>query len=330
VVGPNGAGKTNLLEAVHVATQGFSPRTRLDARLVRIGASAARAAAAGERGGASFETSVTVRRARKEVQLDGVVVPLDRLRAALPVLVFTPDRLAVAKGAPIVRRTYLDRMIGRVRPGSAGVPGEYAAALAQRNAALRRVRSGLGAVDSVAPWTAAVATIGSRLDGCRAAVVAELAPRFALIADRLALPDAELCYEPTGMTAEDLEARIGRDLDRGTTGLGPHLADVAITVGGHDLRGYGSQGQQRLGVLALVLAEAAVVVEARGEPPLLLLDDVLSELDPGRRERLLAELPPDAQTLITATTADVLPEQLRAADALVVVEPGTARLGAAA
>ena len=106
---------------------------------------------------------------------------------------------------------------------------------------------------------------------------------------------------------EALEARLDRDLERGATGLGPHLHDVSISSAGRDLRSFGSQGEQRTAVLALLLAEATLLTERREEPPLLLLDDVLSELDPTRRRVLVEQVEGRGQTLITATTADALP-----------------------
>src|SRR5205807_4579610 len=108
-------------------------------------------------------------------------------------------------------------------------------------------------------------------------------------------------------TVAALEDRLDRDLDRGATGLGPHLDDVEITSGPRDLRSFGSQGEQRLTVLALLLAEAELIADRRGYPPLLLLDDVLSELDPTRRRALADRITNKGQTLITSTTAGALP-----------------------
>ena len=138
-------------------------------------------------------------------------------------------------------------------------------------------------------------------------MLSALDPGFAANADMLGLAKATLAYEERGLPLADLESRFERDLARGTTGLGPHLRDVEIRAAGRDLRGFGSQGEQRTAVLGLLLAEAALLAERRGSPPLLLLDDVFSELDAGRRLALLAALPPGGQTLATATSADALP-----------------------
>jgi DNA replication and repair protein RecF len=149
-----------------------------------------------------------------------------------------------------------------------------------------------------------------------------LAPLFTERADELGLPGGELRYEAEPPTSEALEARLGDDLDRGTTGLGPHLDDVEIRADDRDLRRFGSQGEQRLAVLSLILAEAALLAERGPAPPLLLLDDVLSELDEGRRAALAARLAGTGQTLITATAASALPVQPAQ---LVEVTPGAAR-----
>jgi len=244
VVGPNGAGKTNLLEAIHVATQGYSLRTRHDARTVRFGAPAARVSARGRRDDTRpFATEVTIQRADgKRILLDGAPVPAaDELRRELPVLAFTPDRLAIVKGAPLVRRTYLDRMIPRLVPAQATVPSEYAGALAQRNAALRRVRAGLSSRAAIVPWTEALARLGVELDLVRTRVVAALAPRFTERADSLGLVDGAIVYAAGGLSVDELDARLERDLERGTTGAGPHLRDVAVTAGDRELRTFGSQ-----------------------------------------------------------------------------------------
>jgi DNA replication and repair protein RecF len=309
VVGPNGVGKTNLLEAIHVGAQGFSPRTRAEPRLVRFGEQAARVKLEGIEGGAPVGTEVTVALGEaKRIRLNGApAASADELRARLAALVFVPDRLAVLKGGPAVRRAYVDRMLGRVFPSQASLAGDYGRALAQRNEALRRTRAGASTREAVEPWSERVAALGGELDGARARLVGLLAPGFAEHAAALGLAGASIAYEERGLPLEELEARLERDLERGTTGVGPHLRDVEVRAAERELRGFGSQGEQRTAVLALVLAEAAVLAERRGSPPLLLLDDVLSELDAGRRRALLAALPPGGQTLVSATSRDAVP-----------------------
>jgi DNA replication and repair protein RecF len=309
VTGPNGAGKTNLLESLHVGTQGFSPRTRADAQLVRFGRGAARISLRGDRAGTPVELEVTLEiGAGKRASLNGARLrAAELLRSEVTTLVFTPDRLVVVKGGPAARRAYFDRVLGRVSPARAALPAEYGAAVGQRNAALRRVAQGLSSRESLAPWNEQVIGLGTALVEARAAVVSLLQPRFRERADELGLAQGELACagEPPG--AEELEARTDRDLERGTTGLGPHLDDVGVLAGGRDLRAFGSQGEQRLAVLALLLGEAELLGERRGVPPLLLLDDVLSELDPARRRILADRLRASGQALVTSASRNALP-----------------------
>src|SRR5213595_2310905 len=142
VVGPNGAGKTNLLESLHVGTQGFSPRTRADAQLVRFGERAGRISLRGLRGESLVELEVTLELGEgKKAKLNGAALrAAEQLRSEVATLVFTPDRLAVVKGGPAVRRAYFDRVLGRQFPARARLSAEYGAAVAQRNAAPHRGR----------------------------------------------------------------------------------------------------------------------------------------------------------------------------------------------
>jgi DNA replication and repair protein RecF len=273
----------------------------------------------GAEAGAPIDAEVTIAPGEgKRIRLNGAALDsAEDLRLRLTALVFVPDRLAVVKGGPAVRRAYVDRMLGRVFPACAALPGEYGRALAQRNEALRRARAGVSDREAVEPWTEQVALLGARLDVARAELVELLEPGFAGHAALLGLDDARLAYEAEPLTLAELEARLERDYERGTTSAGPHLRDVSIRAGDRDLRGFGSQGEQRTAVLGLLLAEAAALAELRGAPPLLLLDDVLSELDTDRRQALLAALPPGGQTLVSATSATALPE-VAPAPALVV------------
>jgi len=326
VSGPNGAGKTNLLEALHVGTQGFSPRARSDAQLVRFGMSAGRVHLRGSNGAVPFESDIGLSpREPRRARLNGATLrSADQLRFELRTLVFTPDRLAVVKGAPAIRRAYLDRSVGRFFPARATVSVEYAAAVGQRNAALRRLAVNASSHDALTPWTEAVLSLGAALVDVRARTIELLGPAFATCAERLGLSGATLSYDGIAPTPDDFEQRLERDLERGLTGAGPHLHDVRLEAGGRDLRYFGSQGEQRVAVLALVLAEAEILGERTGTAPLVLLDDVLSELDDERRRALAEMVTTGGQTVITATAAAALP--MEPAQVL-VVSPGQVRGG---
>ena len=327
-MGPNGAGKTNLLESLHVATQGFSPRTRSDGQLIRFGEPGARIAVAGEHGGTPVEIEVTLKTGEaKRARLNGASLrAAEELRSRLPTLVFTPDRLVIVKGGPAVRRAYFDRTLARLFPSRSAASTDYAAALAQRNGALRRVAAGYASPDALEPWTQRIVELGGTLIAARQELLALLSPMFAACAAEFRLEEAALHYEGYPVTLEQLESRLEQDLARGYTSLGPHLHDIAVVAGERDLRSFGSQGEQRLAVLSLLLAEADLLVERGPSPPLLLLDDVLSELDPERRAILATRIRrPGAQAFLTATSPAALPGD---PDVLVEVTPGQAAVAA--
>jgi DNA replication and repair protein RecF len=331
VTGPNGAGKTNLLESLHVGTQGFSPRTRADAQLVRFGRDAARIALRGERAGAPVELEVTLELGSgKRASLNGARLrAAEQLRSEVATLVFTPDRLVVVKGGPAARRAYFDRVLGRLAPARAGLSAEYGAAVGQRNAALRRVSQGLSSRAALSPWNEQVSQLGAQLVEGRSETVGLLTPRFRERAGELGMPDAELGYDAEAPSVEELEERTDRDLERGTTGLGPHLDDIAVLSGERDLRAFGSQGEQRLAVLALLLGEAELLEERRGVRPLLLLDDVLSELDPERRRILADRLRASGQALVTSASANALPGEPAQTITVALSKDGTSEVKAA-
>nr|MBA2332779.1 DNA replication and repair protein RecF [Actinomycetota bacterium] len=166
--------------------------------------------------------------------------------------------------------------------------------------------------------------LGATLVAARNETLALLAPAFAERADELGLPAAALDYPADAPTVAQLDARLDRDLERGTTGIGPHLDDITVRSGFRELRTFGSQGEQRLAVLSLLLAEAEVLTELRGVAPLVLLDDVLSELDATRRRMLAERIGAVGQAIVTATGADALP--LEPAQ-LLEVTPGVVSAG---
>ena len=309
VCGENGTGKTNLLEALHLGTQGFAPRTRSEGQLIRFGETAAAVELAVRNGPTEGLVRLVLRdKEAKNATVNGATLAsAEALRRRFATVVFTPDRLAVVKGGPAVRRAYFDRVLGRLQPARLADPQDYAAALAQRNAALRRVQLGLSTPAAVAPWTERVAELAARLVAARRETVERLLPGFGERAAELGLAAARLEYTAAAPSAADLERRLPQDIARGTTGLGPHLDDVLIASGARDLRSFGSQGEQRLAVLSLLLAEAELLPAA----PLVLLDDVLSELDARRRRVLADRLANMEQAVITTTERSACPSTRR-------------------
>ena len=246
--GPNGAGKTNLLEALHVGTQGFSPRARRDAQMVRFGADAGRIALAGSRGDGAFETDVVLTASRGAAsQLNGDrSCSVERLRHELTTLVFTPDRLAVVKGAPgdppCVHRPRRRAPVSRTRDAAGRVRECRRAAQRSTPPDPRgSVRHARPSFRGRSEWRrSAPSSSRSARD-----VGGLLAAAFAELAGELGLESAALAYEGEPATDAELDARLDADLERGLTGAGPHLHDVRIEAGGRDLRVFGSQGEQR-------------------------------------------------------------------------------------
>jgi DNA replication and repair protein RecF len=310
VSGRNGAGKTNLLEALYFACTGRSCRTANERECVRFGAAVMRLELCCEDDQGTHDLSVGFQPGEpKRLRVDGA--PVERLTdaAARPLVsVFLPDRLELVTGAPALRRAHLDQVVAALRPARAAARRSYSAALAQRNALIGAIRAGRAGRGSLSAWDAELARHGVELMADRAAVVEDLRPRFAAHAAGLGLTgDPEVSYRPRSKAATaaelaaELAERVESDLDRGFTGHGPHRDELLLRRDGRELRAYGSRGQQRLGLLALLLAERETLAESRGAPPLMLLDDVMSELDAGRRTRLVELLRAGGQSLITTT-----------------------------
>jgi DNA replication and repair protein RecF len=332
VAGANGAGKTNLLEAVYFGCAGRSPRTSNERELVRRGGEGvARVVVdlAGDDGEHRIEVGFHPGEA-KHLRVDGSPVDsLSTVESRPLVSVFLPERLELVKGAPAGRRAHLDQVVAALWPGRAETRGAYSRALAQRNALVARIRAGAAGPAALDAWDAELARHGIRLMADRAEAVDGLRPLFAELAGRLGLPgSAELRYRPRsdatdadGLAAE-LGERRGADLERGFTAHGPHRDELQLFLDGMSLRAYGSQGQQRAALLALLFAERTLLAERRARPPLMLLDDVMSELDAARRELLADLLRADGQAVITATEPEHVPGTALAGGGLVKVDNG--------
>src|SRR4051794_41017730 len=315
VCGPNGAGKTNLLEALYFALTARSCRTSNERELVRSGEKVTRVTAEvdGDAGAHALEVGFSPGE-EKRVRIDGA--PLER--GAPPpqrplACVFLPDRLELVKGAPAARRGHLDQLVAALWPARAETRAAYGRALSQRNALIGRIRAGLSRASQLDAWGAELARHGAELIADRTRAVGSIAPAFAERARDLGMPDpVELRYQPRSKSTDadglrrELNERRSGDVERGFTTHGPHRDDVALLHAGRALRTLGSQGQQRVGLLALLFAERDVL-GARKRPPLMLLDDVMSELDSTRRERLADLVRAGGQALITTTDVDHVP-----------------------
>jgi DNA replication and repair protein RecF len=333
VCGPNGAGKTNLLEAIYFGCTGRSCRTGNDRELVRFGADTTRVAVAAEDDLGHHELTVGFTPGEpKRMTVDGAQVErlLDAPQRPL-VSVFLPDRLELIKGVPALRRAHLDQFITALWPSRAVTRRAYAQALAQRNALIARLRAGGGSQATLDAWDTKLAETGLALMADRREAVAITRESFADICERLGLDgDPEITYRPRSHAAvpaelvDELRERLAADIERGFTDHGPHRDDLVITREGRSLRTYGSQGQQRLGLLAMLMAERRVIGTLRPAVPLMLLDDVMSELDRDRRASLV-ELLADGggQALITTTDLEHVPGVFASGVARITVDNGT-------
>ena len=333
VAGANGSGKTNLLEALYFGCTARSPRTSNERELVRRGGEGVARVVLDHRGDDGehrIECGFQPGEA-KHLTVDGHRV--DSLGAAeeRPLAsVFLPERLELVKGAPAARRAHVDQFVAALWPARAETRASYSRALAQRNALVARIRAGAAGPAALDAWDTELARHGIRLMADRAEAVDGLRPLFADLAVRLGLPGrVDLRYRPRSGagTEEELVAELGErrgaDLERGFTAHGPHRDELQLLLGDVALRAYGSQGQQRAALLALLFAERALLAERRARPPLMLLDDVMSELDAERRELLADLLRSGGQSVITTTEAEHVPGAALAGGGLIRVNNGT-------
>ena len=317
VTGSNGAGKTNLLEGLYFACTGRSCRTSNEREMIRFGAGTTRTVLTCQAEDGLHELTVGFSSGQPKVmRADGASVErlLDVTIRPL-ISVFLPDRLELIKGAPALRRAHLDQFVAALWPARASTRHLYGQALAQRNALIARIRKGAAGVASLAGWDAQLARHGMVLMSDRRRAIELIAAPFGRLAAALGLErEAAVSYRrrsqastPEELTGE-LAERLELDLERGFTGHGPHRDDLATEHDGHDLRAYGSQGQQRLALLALLLAEREAIAAHRPSPPMMLLDDVMSELDRDRRQALVELLrSTPGQSVITTTDLEHVP-----------------------
>ena len=345
--GGNAQGKTNLLEAVALTALTRSPRTQQAAELVRFGQQAARVTCGvqTDAGRDALEVRIMVNpsasgaaRASRRFTVNGIHRRATDMMGALRVVLFWPDDLQLIKGSGDGRRRFLNTLLSQVDAGHAGELNRYARLLEQRNALLRAIREGHQSTDGLDYWTTALADSGATIMVERQRRLLELQPIAAayhreLSDDRERL---ELRYRPAGarigeappdLVSQQLKAAMSdardEEIARGQTVVGPQRDDVEVWLEDHEARLFASQGQQRSAVLSLKLAELQYLADVTGEQPVLLLDDVMSELDPARRERLLAALQPGPQALITAADLNDLPRSILERAAVFRVERGT-------
>lgn len=317
-VGENGQGKTNLLEALYYLATLKPLRANTLKELVQFGAGRARVEGRWLLNGAERDIAVEVSHGTRTAFVDGKrAASLEAYFGGVSVVAFTPDDLAVVKGGPEGRRTFLDRSVFNRFPAYLAESREYAKALKSRNRLLKEDAPH----SHLTVWDETLARVGARLLVRRRALLAEVATRAQAAFAHIGRIEAKatFVYEPSHLEvdfatasegglhaalAKALEQRLARDVERGHTTVGPHVDDLDLSLGDHAARQYASQGQSRALVIAWKVAEIENLKATNGFLPMLLLDDVSSELDPERNAFLMQYLAESgAQTLLTTTDA---------------------------
>ncbi|HZS14165.1 MAG TPA: DNA replication/repair protein RecF [Candidatus Dormibacteraeota bacterium] len=328
VVGQNAQGKTNLLEAVATVALTRSPRAGSAAEVIGWGEPACRVSAAITRPDAAHDVEITLRRGDGErvvrtLTVDGKERGARSVLGLCPVVLFWPEDLQLVKGGPEGRRRLLDIVLSQTDARTADDLVRYRRVMEQRNASLRMVRDRMGSWDAVEAFTRELVEAGGRIRVARARLVRSLEPLAAAALAELTdgREELELRYAGEGVDAAAADAgaesarlaallaeRRAEEIARGVTVAGPHRDDVELLLDSRPARSAASQGQQRSIVLACKLAEVRHVAGVAGVAPVLLLDDVLSELDAGRRLRLLSALGAGstAQALLTTSETAAL------------------------
>ena len=330
IVGPNAAGKTTLLEAIVLVAWGRSHRTSTDGELVRWGTDLARveAVVGPETNEVAMVRAAAGANARKRIRVNGVARRAAGLIGLLRTVVFAPEEMLLVVGSPGLRRAAVDQIASQRSPTYAHDLATYTRTLQQRNTLLRSIREEQAGRDELRFWDGSFLDAGGAIVEARLRLLEELGPPLgrahAEIApeeaatSRLGIEYVTNAPALSGESARDALARrlvetADKEIWNGSTLIGPHRDDVAFTLDGRDMSGFASRGQQRTAILAFKLAELDLLTEQDGRPPLLLLDDVFSELDPDRRAHLVRRIAALPQAFVTTTTVDDLDPRLVAA-----------------
>lgn len=313
--GDNAQGKTNILEAIYLCCTGRSHRTPRDKELIRWDAEFARVELQVERLGGTREIEIIIpQKERKTVKVSGnPIARSGELMGHINGVLFSPEDLRMVKDGPAERRRFVDMELSQIRPSYYYALQRYNRALVQRNRLLKEIALRPALRDTLEAWDEQLARHGAEIIEHRRRFIRRLSR--AALQNHLAISGGKECLEVVYKTSlalsespqetfeilrQGLCAAREQDIRRQTTSLGPHRDDLTLLLGGVDVRAFGSQGQQRTAALSLKLSELEVMHEETGEWPILMLDDVMSELDPQRRRHLLTRFEP-IQVLVSCT-----------------------------
>jgi DNA replication and repair protein RecF len=328
-IGANGQGKTNLLEAVAMLALSSSPRARRESELVGPVGPGSRIEAEVESGALVRELAISLavegERTRRVIEVDGARRRAFDLPGNFRVTLFWPDDLGLVKAGPELRRRFLNQMLVQVEPGYARALAGLRRVLEQRNSLLKRIAAGEGGAETLDAWNEELVRVSTEIVDARVKATSELQPTAARCHRQIAAGERlEIRYQgPPENLAQAVQNSLAEDLRRGSTSVGPHRDDLLVLLDGQEARSFASQGQQRTAVVSLKLAEATLLENRTGERPVLLLDDVLSELDGERRAALLNEVAAGGQVVITSVEAGPFPPELIARAMVWTVEAGT-------
>ena len=309
ICGQNAQGKTNLLEALWLFTGAHSFRGAKDGELTAFAPEGekrlSRLKMRFESGGREQEAEINIRAGRRTLTLNGIPQrSCGVLAGVFCAVIFSPEHLSLVKDGPMNRRNFLDSAICQIRPAYVKIINQYNRILLQRNALLKDIIRHRELLDTIDIWDERLANFGAQIICERLKYVARLSPKVKDIYGGISTQkeSMDLAYRSTvdepaddhpvmrAALREKLKKNLEDDIRMGSTSCGPHRDDLELLVNGISARSFASQGQQRSAVLALKLAEAEILGELCGEEPVILLDDVLSELDQSRQDYLLNHL----------------------------------------
>lgn len=308
ITGDNAQGKTNILEAVYMFSCGRSHRAKQDVELIKFEQERAAAELEFSNCERSFKAQMALlRNGKKSIKINNIpITKLSKLMSYLNVVLFSPEDLSLIKGSPSVRRRFMDTAVSGLYPNYFQSLVNYQKALSEKNAMLKNLkRAGKKHDEGLSVWNMCLAAEGEKIMHYRQEFLKELSGFSKKIQSEISGEALEIEYEPSirDEFLSYLEAHQTREIEFASSLFGIQRDDIKITIGGYDTRVFCSQGQQRTAAMALKIALADFVQNVKGEYPVLLLDDIMSELDQNRRHYLWQKIE-NKQVLITCTEAD--------------------------